>query len=134
MTSVYNQLAAIAKKSEQKAVEVVQASTMRLFQRVVIESPVDTGMFRNNWFTALDNIDTSNDRAEDKSGSGSTNQLEIKLNDVNLGQYIYFTNSMPYANRIEYDAWSAQAPNGVVRVNALEWPSIVNSEVAKVGK
>lgn len=133
MTSIYNQLAAIAKKSEQKAVEVVQASIMRLFQRVVVESPVDTGIFRNNWFTAIDNIDTSNDRPANTSGAQSIGQIDARLNDVNLGQYIYFTNSMPYANRIEY-GWSAQAPNGVVRVNALEWQDIVKSEVAKVGK
>ena len=33
------------------------------------------------------------------------------------GNVVYLTNNLPYAQRLEYEGWSKQAPAGMVRVN-----------------
>lgn len=39
---------------------------------------------------------------------------------------MFFTNNLPYAERIEYDGWSRfKAPQGMVRKNVVRWDDIV---------
>lgn len=111
--------------------EIAQASLIRIGNRVVQGSPVDTGRFRNNWMSAYNGIDSSATRPENKSGQDSKNVLIEKVSKLDLGNTFYFTNSLPYANRLEFDGWSAQAESGMVRVNVLAWDDIVTDEVRK---
>lgn len=129
--SLANDLRRIADRRNGDLDEVVQASLIRLGNRIVQGSPVDSGRFRNNWMSAYNSIDPSTDRKNDISGSGSKNVLIEKVSSLDLGNVLYFTNSLPYANRLEYDGWSAQAVSGMVRINVIAWDDIVTSEVRK---
>lgn len=51
----------------------------------------------------------------------------------NGGLTITISNDQPYAERVEY-GWSTQAPEGMMRVSAMEWGSIVNSVSKKYKK
>ena len=42
----------------------------------------------------------------------------------------YLTNNSPYAERIEYEGHSTQAPDGMVRINAIKFQQTLN-EVAR---
>lgn len=42
-----------------------------------------------------------------------------------IGVYATISNNVPYAERVEF-GWSSQAPEGMMRVTALEWPNIVD--------
>lgn len=44
-----------------------------------------------------------------------------KVLELKLGDTFYFTNNMPYAERIEFKGWSSKAPTGMVRVNIIKW-------------
>lgn len=130
MTSIASQLAKIAKRSQKDAENVCKASMLRLGNITIQGSPVDTGRFRSNWMSAYGSVDTKTTPDADKSGAPSVTRLKARLTDLNIGVTFYFTNSLPYAQRLEY-GWSAQAPAGIVRTAKLEWPRIVNEEVKK---
>ena len=99
--------------------------------QVIQGSVVDTGEFRNNWNGAVTAPDLSANRPENPSGSGAIGSLNETINRYDLGQTLYFTNSVPYAWRLEYDGWSERMPNGIVRITARKWDSIVADEVKK---
>ena len=131
MASVAAQLAKIAKSSEQKMETVIKKSLIRLGSMIVNESPVDTGRFKNNWLSAYGAADTSTTESTDISGGASIGALTAKLNGIIVGDAFYFTNSLPYAQRIEYLGWSEQAKQGVVRVSVASWQSITDEEIRK---
>lgn len=130
MKSIQAQLQAIAKRANGDIEKVASASMLRLGNRIVLQSPVDTGRFKNNWMSAWQAIDRSSNRGGNTSGSDSLGQLKDKVSSVDLGKEFFFTNTVPYAMKLEY-GHSAQAPDGIVRVNALHWEQIVTSEVKK---
>lgn len=129
--SLEAQLREIAARRNGDIEDIASASILRMGNRVILGSPVDTGEFINNWMSAFNGIDFSTSRPESKSGSDSVSQLTSKTSRMDLGVDFYFTNSKPQGHRLEYEGWSAQAPKGMVRVNALYWDSIVNEEVNK---
>ncbi len=72
------------------------------------------GTFRNAWRTSVGAPSNEGAREPDKSGAGALADLK---NIGGAGTVSYITNNMPYGIRLEYDAWSKQAPAGFVRVN-----------------
>lgn len=125
-------LAKIAARNKAKLLKVAQNSLMRVGGSIVLKSPVDTGRFRANWMSAYGGIDSSTTDAVSTSGAESIGRLDAKLNGLAVGQLFYFTNSLPYAQRLEYDAWSQQAPAGMVRLSVANWQTIVAEEVKRV--
>lgn len=130
--SLATDLAKIAARNKAKLLKVAQNSLMRVGGSIVLKSPVDTGRFRANWMSAYGGIDSSTTDTVSTSGAESIGRLDAKLNGLAVGQVFYFTNSLPYAQRLEYDAWSQQAPAGMVRLSVANWQSIVAEEVARV--
>lgn len=130
MKSIAAQLEAIAKRSQEDLEDVFSASMLRLGNITIQASPVDTGRFRSNWMSAYGAIDSKTVPDALPSGAPSVTRLTSKLADVDLGVTFYFTNSLPYAQRLEY-GWSAQAKGGIVRKAKLEWERIVKEEVNK---
>lgn len=129
--SLASDLRRFAQKSNQKMETVIKSSLIRVGSSVVAKSPVDTGRFKNNWLSAYGTIDTSITNALDSSGSQAIGKLVQKAAGVKVGETFYFTNSLPYAERLEYEGWSQQAPAGMVRVSIAAWENIVADEVAK---
>ena len=100
---------------------------------IVEETPVDSGRARQGWFLTVANPSSS-------INGGGVAQLSKMPKNV-LGKKIFFTNSTPYINKLEYggfpnpvekgswdkisksyvklsaNGFSKQAPNGFVRVN-----------------
>lgn len=90
---------------------------------LVMRSPVDTGRFRANWMVGIGAINTETfERFSDVSHEPLINSIKVN------GQTIYITNSLPYAQRLEY-GWSKQAPDGMVRLTVAE----MSSRAANVG-
>lgn len=129
--SLSSDLRKISTERKSDMEKIVRASSFQLGANVIVMSPVDEGRFRNNWNSSINSIDDSTDRGLQESGTGSIGQLESKVSSVDIGATFNFSNSLPYANRIEYDGHSKQAPDGVVRVAILQWDNIVKHEVSK---
>jgi hypothetical protein len=125
----------IAQRNKAKMVKVAQNSLMRIGGAIVAKSPVDSGRFKNNWMSAYGapDVSTTNSFAKTELGEGRgavVGRLKAKLDLLDTGQFFYFTNSLPYAERLEY-GWSQQAPGGMVRVSVASWQSIVEDEIRK---
>ena len=84
------------------------------------------GRFRGNWQVTFDRPAVGAIDRVDKAGTATLAAGREVLAHYNSGEYgsIWFTNNVPYAQRLEY-GWSKQAPAGIVRVVAAE----INSKV-----
>jgi hypothetical protein len=120
---------------------------------VALRSPVDTGRFRANWNVSVNAPNESTNGATD-GGAGRVNKKTFdaaadffggpspvrgralsearKALTLPVGGVTYMTNGLPYAQRLEFDAWSDQAPAGMVRISAQEFGQYVRKAVASV--
>jgi hypothetical protein len=53
-------------------------------------------------------------------------------NQGNRKKVLWLSNSLPYAYRIEYEGWSRQAPEGMVRRNVTRIQKIISGELGKL--
>jgi hypothetical protein len=124
--------------------EVVRATALKLFTSIIVSSPIDEGTFRNNWFLS-GVVPSAEVNPTDNAGSdaGAIAEMTSDLKKLKLWENITLTNNLPYARVIEYGGYigsgpntvggfSKQAPQGVVRVNAVRFQNIINEEAAKV--
>ena len=101
----------------------------RLAAQTDIRSPVDEGVFRANWFGAYGQIDRQTTESASRDSVGAVNQL---LGSDIHSNFFYYTNSLSYAQRLEY-GWSLQASGGIVRLTARQFPRFVR-EAARMIK
>lgn len=87
------------------------------------------GQFRSNWNLGVDAID--------RTTTTETNSFFLqgreRMPADPFGHSFYISNAKPYAWRLEVDAWSRQAPNGMVRLTAAEFSTILQVAARKVG-
>jgi len=112
--------------------EVVRASVAGLGAAIVQKSPVDTGRFKGNWQYGLGSINSTTTSPQDASGTAANGRILAGLATWRPGQTIYITNSLPYAQRLEYDAWSKQAPAGMVRLSVQAFKDNISKAVRDV--
>jgi len=112
-----------------KAELVVKKVAEDLINSVVLKSPVDTGAFRGNWNLSFGAADLSNSAP---SNTDSVGKARAKLAGFTMGQHIFIVNNMPYAKRLEFDAWSSQAPQGMVRITVLEYGMYLRKQVQRL--
>lgn len=136
----------LLKAAGDKAALVAQKSAESLLNSVVEKSPVGNpdlwkappppgysgGHFRANWNVSFGSLDASVSAEKDTDGAATISKGSKTLTNYSLGDKIFITNSLPYAHRLEYDAWSTQAPVGMVRISAAEFESYVRAQAAKL--
>ena len=125
------QLASFAKGVPVKVDQIRRASILELFKLIIYSTPVDEGRLRGNWQTTV-NRPAAQETARRDTNGGVT-LAEVMANMGGLLDVVYFTNNMPYAERIEYDGWSAQAPEGMVRRHVFRWEQIVAAKAKAYG-
>lgn len=119
-------LARFGIKSMDKVDRVRRASVLELFQLVIMSTPVDTGRLRGNWQTTINSPAGGVREAMDPSGSMAL--ADVVANLGSLLDVVWLTNNLPYVERIEYDGWSRQAPEGMVRKHVAMWRRIVEAK------
>jgi hypothetical protein len=129
MASFKSQLKGFGIKALDKVDRVRRASALELFKLVIFATPVDTGRLRGNWQTT---INTPIVEVVDRSGADSA-MAEAVANLGGLVDVIWFTNNLPYVERIEYDGWSKQAPEGMLRKHVASWRRIVDAKAKAYG-
>ena len=122
------QVAAFAAKAKGNANQVVRKVAIDCVSSIVLKSPVDTGRFRANWNLSLGNIDETTSDATDKGGADTIANAAVSVSDSLLGQTVYITNALPYAQRLEY-GYSKQAPVGMVRITVAEFQGYIDRAV-----
>jgi hypothetical protein len=117
--------AAYLKKVGDKANSVVQKTVIDMGGAMVQKSPVDIGRFKGNWQYGNGSINFDTSSAPDKTGNAAITKIIAGVSGWKPGQTMYITNSLPYAKRLEYDAWSKQAAAGMVRVTVAEFSQAI---------
>jgi hypothetical protein len=119
-----------ADKSTRNAELVHKKIALEVFRRIVERTPVDTGRLRGNWQAAAGvYLDGELDARELATTVAA---IEVAVLGGEAFVPLILVNNLPYARRIEYDNWSRQAPNGMVRVTVAEFQEIAGDAVRVV--
>jgi hypothetical protein len=65
----------------------------------------------------------------DPTGQASINRVRAGVETGDAACEHYITSTVPYMRRLEYDGWSTQAPNGMVRITVEEFQRFINDAV-----
>ena len=85
------------------------------------------GTLRGNWQPSIGSPVTTEIERIDKSGAAVTADIKREGKRLNMGEMFYMTNNLPYAARIEFNAWSTQAKAGMMRIEVLETAAAVRA-------
>ncbi len=102
---------------------VIETATL-LSNIIILETPVDTGRARNNWFLTPSSPTRETTTDTDKTGAGRITSNRFAAEASPLGAPIYLSNNLPYIGFLN-EGSSAQAPamfveKAIARVNALQ--------------
>lgn len=112
---------------------VVKKACIEVLQDIIRMSPVGQpelwqgnapknyvgGRFRGNWQITFDKPATGKINRIDPSGADTLREGIAQIGEFNCAvKSVYFTNNLPYSVKLEF-GHSTQAPNGIVRVAAL---------------
>lgn len=86
-------------------------------------TPIDTGFARANWDAALGGVPTGGSAG---SPGAALERMEGAAQALTVGETWVAANNAPYIGRLEFDQWSAQAPDGFVRPAARAIQQIVD--------
>lgn len=131
MPSFTQQTQAWADKANKRIDLAVQKIALEAFTRVILRSPVDTGRFRGNWLVSIGSAQGGFTEDVDPSGVIIISDVKETVLTLKAGQTIYLVNNLPYARRLEY-GYSTQAPEGMVRITALEFQPIVQAVAEQI--
>lgn len=117
--SFRNQFSSAQLKVMQKTAATIKQRTYGFISAVIDDTPVDTGALRGGWQIVKSQGELSQNTPLDPTGSMTKELLikKIRYLPIHLDWDIYFGNGKPYASRIEYEGYSKQAPNGMLRRN-----------------
>lgn len=103
--------------------QLLRATVFETDKRLKEESPVDTGRFRLSWAIG-ENSQIDYDAGERVNPAAVSPPRRLNYQQEILGGVYHISNSLPYAERLAYQAWSKQAPNP-------GWPDRIAAEMAK---
>lgn len=83
---------------------------------VVFDTAVRTGLARNNWQFAYRTPPPGIQPDPDPTGGIAITLMRANLNKP-MTRVGYLANNLPYIYPLEYEAWSRQSPDGMVRKN-----------------
>lgn len=127
MPSFADQLRAFEAQAASRADAVVREVVLEVGRRVIERSPRLTGRFSSNWRYGLQTPDAFTTQATAEQFLHNTDELPKAA----AGFVHYVSNHLPYGPVLERGS-SAQAPQGVVGLTALEFPQILAGAVRKV--
>lgn len=106
-------------RAMQKAAGEVKQRLYGFVSAVVDDTPVKDGGLRGSWQIQKSPDLIQDNLPEDPSGAATKQRLFTKIRYLPIHQDwdIYFGNGKPYAQKIEYEGYSKQAPNGMLRKN-----------------
>lgn len=119
-----------AEVAELSLEQTVRAATLEVFGSVIRKSPVDTGRFKGNWQIDQRGFDYEK---FDPSGEKTLALITTKVSQSEVGGIVSLINSLPYAERLEF-GYSGQAPQGMVRLTAMEFEAAAKTAAAKARK
>ena len=100
----------------------IKKAFIGLSSDIIADTPVKSGRLKNNWFVSVNQGSNETTERTGNESIGRVNAVKFKLGDT-----LYLTNNLPYAERIEFMGWSKKSPKGMVRVNIIRWEKYFNA-------
>jgi hypothetical protein len=121
--------------AEQAGVELrtfMQEFGQDLAERLIVNTPVDTGFLRGSWTAALNRPPALGvSTREDKGGMHTVATMNLVLSTMSPGDTVYMVNGARYARHVEYGT-SKMAARGFVRKTVAQAPSIAQQTKARI--
>jgi len=114
--------------------EVIRRSALEVGRRIIDRTPIKTGKARSNWNISLGAPDiTTRDATAEHYLHGAEDLPQPGVGKLSVYDEIpvMISNSLPYAPKLERGS-STQSPSGMVRITAMEFPTIVNAIARRV--
>lgn len=120
-----SQLKAYKKLVIEEATKQYRAAILQVMIGTIMDTPVLEGRLRGDWRASIGDVASRMGSGKiDRTGSITVQAATTVLRGVKVTDDVFFVNSMPYAERIEYDGWSTvKAPQGMLRRNMAKWPT-----------
>ena len=129
MSAFGRNMKAWAEKAKAGVDQVTRAAIIDVSTDVIKQTPVDSGRARGNWFASIDNpIQSPILTEKDVTGAMSIARTNAVAAGAPGNKY-YLTNNLPYIFRLEYQGWSKQAPQGMVRVSVLRFHAALKKAI-----
>jgi hypothetical protein len=136
-------LTRFAKKAGSNARLVVKKVVLDVSSSIVMKTPVGDpsqwkmpappgyvgGRARGSWQYAQGAPLEAEPGGVDPSGAGPLSRVRAGVETGDAATEHYITSTVPYMRRLEYDGWSRQAPNGMVRLTIEEYQQFVNNAI-----
>jgi hypothetical protein len=121
------------KRLENKLNKIYRATGIEIFNKLVKESPVDTGRFRGNWQAQINlpNLSILYDALP--KGTQIPSPIINIPNSMTIYDKLYLTNNLPYAARLN-NGWSKQAPIKFVESAVAAGNEALTKAISEVGK
>ena len=125
--------------------QVVRGTLLDLSRRIVLRTPVGNpslwssppppgytgGQARGNWQASIGSPETGTTSTIDKSGGATITSIAGEAHKA-PGNVFFLSNNMPYIGRLEYDSWSTQATEGMVRVSLAELNRSIDEQISEL--
>lgn len=118
MSSFSLDVKAFAERAGEAADLVVRKICLDLFSDITNNTPVDTGRARANWFASIGtptNITVAYAGGAASAADRAIADAQSAISKA-TGNVFWISNNLPYIYRLEFEGWSKQAPNGMVRL------------------
>lgn len=144
--SFAQQIANFHVKATKNVESTRRAVCIKLFSAIILDTPVGNpdlwkgkapagysgGRLRANWQTTTHRPAEAVINRKDPNGVAAMNRINRGLgNGKGKDVVVWFTNNLPYANRIEFEGWSSQAPAGMVRKNVIRFDRLIKEAIQK---
>ena len=126
--SFSQQITRFGKNAADKVQRVRRGVNLKLFNAVILDTPVLTGRARANWRVQVGEPQLAEIDREDKSGSVAIREVETAVQASTGDQPVYLANNLPYIEALETGR-SKQAPEGMVRKNIARFARLIRVEV-----
>lgn len=133
--------------AEARGDDVVAAkkgAALKLLENVLLQTPVDEGVLRNNWRTGINTRNGRSLKGADKTGERPMKEATTKIKPIKGDETIVFSNNLPYAPVVEFglypnppknptgktiNGFSTQAPKGMSRISVERMAVAMRREI-----
>lgn len=141
-------LSRFVEKAKGNAAAVVAKCVVDIGEAIVARTPVGDastwkrpappgyvgGRARGSWQYGYNAPNAADPGTIDSSGSAANARVAAGVRANQAPGVHYITSTVPYMRPLEYEAWSKQAPEGMVRVTVLEFQDFVKKAAEAVPK
>lgn len=133
------------KKIEDAIEKSIRGVALEMFSEIVIRTPVGNpslwksdppkgyrgGRLRGNWQASIRSPSFTKLEIKDAAGSATIANANRKIAAYDLkDKDIWFSNNLPYADRVE-NGWSSQRPTGMVRTTVRMFQQLLDKMARK---